>query len=69
MAAFTRDLVNSGPGASVLLALVGLEKVSNLVGCGVEYPDAVLLEDSLDAVGGITYVRESNRTNMPIRLT
>ena len=68
-AAFTRNLVNSGPGTDVLFVLVRLEKVSDLVGCGVEYPDAVLLEDPLDVVGGVTYVGESNRTNIPIRLT
>ena len=67
-AAFTRNLVNSGPSTGVLHVLVSLE-VSDLVGCGVEYPDAVFLEDPLDVVGGVTYVGESNRTNIPIRLT
>ena len=53
----------------VLLVLVGLQGGLNFLGCCMKYSDVGLMEDALDFVGCITYVREGHCSLMRRGLT
>ena len=66
---FAGDPVDTSFLLLVLLVLVGLQEGLNFLGCCMKYSDVGLMEDALDLVGCITYVRESHGSLMRRGLT
>ena len=66
---FAGDPVDTSFLLLVLLVLVGLQRGLNLLGCCMRYSDVGLMEDALDLVGCITYVREGHCSLMRRGLT
>ena len=69
LSTFAGDPVDISFLLLVLRVLVGLQGGLKLLGCSMKYPDVGLMEDALDLVGCITYVREGHCSLMQRGLT
>ena len=68
LAALARDLVDTWSAVGVLAVFVRGQQVLYLQGGCVKHPNAVLVKDTLDVVGGSTEVGESDGTRGTSRL-